>query len=75
MAVGLDIFDIDIPQLNRTRAIRVLLPSDYDSSNHAYPVIYALDGQNLFHKETSFSGDWGMMKTMSKSPKWLVDFD
>jgi len=69
MAVGLDIFDIDIPQLNRTRAIRVLLPSDYDSSHHAYPVIYALDGQNLFHKETSFSYDWGMMKTMSKAPK------
>ncbi len=69
MPVRLDIFDTDIPQLNRTRAIRVLLPSDYDSSNRQYPVVYAFDGQNLFQSETSFSGDWGMMKTMEKSPK------
>lgn len=69
MSVRLEIFDTDIPQLNRTRTIRVLLPPDYDSSHHAYPVIYALDGQNLFQKETSFSGDWGMTKTMDKSIK------
>lgn len=69
MSVRLDIFETNIPQLNRTRTIRVLLPSDYDSSHHAYPVIYAMDGQNLFQKETFFSGDWGMMKTMTKSPK------
>lgn len=69
MSVRLDIFDIYIPQLNRTRTIRVLLPSDYDSSNRHYPVVYAFDGQNLFQPETSFSGDWGMVKTMEKAPK------
>jgi predicted alpha/beta superfamily hydrolase len=36
---------------NNTRSIRVLLPPDYDAAKNSgkrYPVLYMLDGQNLF---------------------------
>jgi predicted alpha/beta superfamily hydrolase len=36
---------------NNTRSIRVLLPPDYDAAKNSskrYPVLYILDGQNLF---------------------------
>ncbi|WP_421828313.1 alpha/beta hydrolase [Larkinella sp.] len=47
----------DVPQLNTTRRIRVLLPHDYDASNTQYPVLYLNDGQNLFGEGSSF-GNW-----------------
>ena len=49
----------NMPQLNRERTIRVLLPRDYFDSDHRYPVIYMQDGQNLFDPATAFGGnDW-----------------
>lgn len=54
------------------RTIRVLLPPNYHSSAHCYPVIYALDGQNLFEAETAYGGrHWKIPYTMSKLPKRL----
>jgi predicted alpha/beta superfamily hydrolase len=47
-----------IPQLNRKRKIWLYLPKDYSTSSHSYPVLYMHDGQNLFDKKTSFSGEW-----------------
>jgi len=49
-----------IPQLNRRRRIWLYLPKDYQNSNLSYPVLYMHDGQNLFDKKTSFSGEWGI---------------
>lgn len=43
--------DMDIPQLNRQRHVRVYLPAGYESSTHRYPVIYMHDGQNVFEPE------------------------
>lgn len=41
------------------RAIRVYLPPGYDNDASArYPVLYLLDGQNLFDEKTSFAGEW-----------------
>jgi len=47
-----------MPQLNRTRTIRLYLPPDYQTSGKRYPVLYMHDGQNLFDVLTSFSGEW-----------------
>lgn len=60
--------DFEMPQLgNRRRTIRVFLPRNYDG-NHAFPVFYMHDGQNLFEAETAFSGYWHIMETMYKMP-------
>lgn len=49
--------NIEIPQLNRKRTIRMYFPPNY-SSGKRFPVIYMQDGQNLFDDVTSFSGEW-----------------
>ncbi|PZR22801.1 MAG: alpha-mannosidase [Flavobacterium psychrophilum] len=51
-------FTIHSPQLKTDRKIWVYLPEDYKDTNHKYPVMYMHDGQNLFDKATSFSGEW-----------------
>jgi len=47
-----------LPQLNRKSKVWLYLPKDYISSVRDYPVLYMHDGQNLFDKKTSFSGEW-----------------
>jgi predicted alpha/beta superfamily hydrolase len=47
-----------MPQLNRNRRIWIYLPPDYQTSVKKYPVLYMHDGQNLFDRQTSFSGEW-----------------
>lgn len=49
-----------IPQLNRYRRVWIYLPASYASSGKKYPVLYMQDGQNVFDKATSFSGEWGV---------------
>lgn len=53
----------DIPQLNRSRRIAVLLPYDYYSTDKKYPVLYLHDGQNLFDEYAPY-GNWGVDKTL-----------
>jgi predicted alpha/beta superfamily hydrolase len=48
----------DVPQLNRKRRVWLYLPKDYQNSQKKYPVLYMHDGQNLFDRATSFSGEW-----------------
>ncbi|PHN07610.1 alpha/beta hydrolase-fold protein [Flavilitoribacter nigricans] len=47
-----------MPQLDRHRRIWIYLPPDYAISTRRYPVLYMHDGQNLFDRSTSFSGEW-----------------
>jgi len=42
------------------RKIWVYLPPNHNTSYDPFPVIYMHDGQNLFDKETSFAGEWGV---------------
>lgn len=51
------------------RKIWVYTPPDYTSSNKQYPVIYMHDGQNLFDKETSYAGEWGVDEILNKLHK------
>ncbi|MBI9010362.1 MAG: alpha/beta hydrolase [Tenericutes bacterium] len=51
---------------NRTRNVRILLPSDYYITDKSYPVLYMHDGQNLI-SNSPFSGySWEVLKTMDK---------
>jgi len=59
------IADLRSPQLGNVRNVTVYLPPSYDNSpNRRYPVVYMQDGQNLFTRETSFSGDWGLVSRL-----------
>ncbi len=59
--------DFYIPQLNRNRRIWIYLPKDYDANlQKKYPVLYMHDGQNIFDKTTSFSGEWEIDETLNK---------
>lgn len=56
--------DFAIPELNTTRRVWIYLPPDYNQSTNTYPVFYLQDGQNLFDKFYSFSGEWKIDETM-----------
>ena len=65
----LHIHSIHMPQLDRERIIRVLLPRDYGNTKRSYPVLYMQDGQNLFDPKTAFGGrDWQIPATLFKQP-------
>jgi len=47
-----------MPQLGKTRTIRVWTPFDYAANkDKRYPVLYMHDGQNLFDRETASYGE------------------
>lgn len=52
------IFDIEAPQLDTVRTIRIYLPVGYETTDDKYPVLYMHDAQNLFDTATAFSGEW-----------------
>lgn len=56
--------DFQMPQLNRMRRIWVCLPTDYFTTNNAYPVVYMHDGQNLFDNVYAPYGEWNVDSTM-----------
>ena len=57
----------EMPQFpGRKRKIWIYMPPDYDKNTEHYPVLYMHDGQNLFDKNTAFSGEWKVDETMNK---------
>jgi len=58
--------DFYIPQLNRTRRVLAYLPPDYHSTEKSYPVLYAMDGQNLFDSYKTPGGEWNMDESMDQ---------
>lgn len=58
-------FEMNMPQLNRSRTVWVYLPDNY--GNEPLPVIYMHDGQNLFYdKLTAFGTAWHVDKTLDE---------
>ncbi len=51
---------VDVPGLLNGRRVWVYLPPEYEAKNNEarYPVLYMLDGQNVFDQATSFAGEW-----------------
>ena len=58
--------NFSMPQLNRTRRIWIYLPPQYADTSKRFPVMYMQDGQNLFDRATSFSGEWEVDETLNK---------
>lgn len=62
-------YPFHIPQLNRQRAIRVLLPKNYHTDTaRRFPVIYLQDGQNLFEPHTAAFRHWRLREFMARQP-------
>ncbi len=57
--------NFSMPQFGRTRRIWIYLPPQYVDSTKRFPVMYMHDGQNVFDKATSFSGEWGVDETLN----------
>lgn len=57
---------LPIPQLGRTRTVRLYLPPSYAASRRRYRVLYMLDGQNLFDAATSFAGEWRVDEALDR---------
>lgn len=55
-----------LPQLGTTRTLRILLPPGYGASDQRYPVLYMLDGQNLFDAATAFAGEWEVDESLAR---------
>ncbi len=60
---------VQSPQLDNRRDILVYLPPDYDADARRFPVVYMHDGQNLFDRTTSFSGEWSVDKTLNEASR------
>ncbi len=56
--------NFEVPQLKTSRRIWIYLPQNYHKTKKKYPVIYMMDGQNLFDNSTSFSGEWKVDETL-----------
>lgn len=49
------------------RRVWVWLPPGYDSEpERRYPVLYLLDGQNVFNAATSFAGEWEVDESLAR---------
>ncbi|HNM07325.1 MAG TPA: alpha/beta hydrolase-fold protein [Chitinophagales bacterium] len=58
------VLKIPSTKLGYEKTIRVYLPCDYATSTQQYPVLYMLDGQNLFDDQLSYAGEWGIDESM-----------
>jgi predicted alpha/beta superfamily hydrolase len=58
-------FTIALPTLGVERTLRVYLPRGYTNCEGCrYPVVYFMDGQNVFDAATSYVGEWGVDETL-----------
>ncbi|MFT6867316.1 MAG: putative alpha/beta superfamily hydrolase [Cyclobacteriaceae bacterium] len=55
-----------MPQLDRYRRISIYLPKGYAGESILYPVLYMLDGQNIFDSKKAFAGEWEVDETLTK---------
>ncbi|MBI2373493.1 MAG: phosphonate ABC transporter ATP-binding protein [Deltaproteobacteria bacterium] len=60
------IFELTVPGFLGGRRVWIYLPPGYSSEDLSirHPVLYMLDGQNLFDNATSFSGEWSVDETL-----------
>ncbi|HEX7754225.1 MAG TPA: alpha/beta hydrolase-fold protein [Niabella sp.] len=68
-----------MPQLKRSRTLRIYLPPGYTTDKKKrYPVLYLQDGQNVFDEFTSYAGEWdvdGFMDTTALPRSIVVAID
>ena len=56
----------DMGTLQKKRNIWIYLPENYKDTEKKYPVLYMQDGQNLFDKATSYTGEWEVDETLDR---------
>jgi len=58
---------ITVPDFLDDRQVWVYLPPDYEKeTDRRYPVLYMMDGQNVFDDATSFAGEWKVDETLEE---------
>lgn len=65
-------FTIQAPQLNSTKKIWVYLPTNYQTTNKKYSVLYMHDAQNLFDAKTSYAGEWNVDEKLDSIHAQLI---
>jgi len=53
-----DVTRTSVPGFLSGRHVWIYLPPGYHAASARYPVLYLLDGQNVFDAVTSFAGEW-----------------
>lgn len=61
-----DVTTTSVPGFLQGRVVWVYLPPGYAASTARYPVLYMLDGQNVFDRLTSFAGEWKVDETLEQ---------
>lgn len=57
---------LKVPHSVKERRIRVLLPDNYEQTNKSFPVLYMLDGQNVFFDDEAYAGaSWQVYEGIS----------
>lgn len=65
--------DIYFPYAKSTRKLHIYLPDDYEYSNEQYPVVYFLDGHNLFvDEDATYGKSWGIKDFLDKWSKKII---
>ena len=61
-----DVRPFAVPEFLAGRRVWVWLPAGYDDdASRRYPVLYMLDGQNVFNAATSFAGEWEVDESLA----------
>ena len=61
------------PEFDRKMDIAIYLPTSYQASNDKqYPVLYMLDGQNVFDLNTAYSDEWRVDESLNSSKTDLI---
>jgi predicted alpha/beta superfamily hydrolase len=60
---------LNVPNLDRTRQLRIYLPPNYSNTDKRYPVLYMHDAQNLFDDTTAYSDEWRADETLNTLSK------
>ena len=62
-----DVRPLAVPGFLDGRRVWVWLPPGYDDDpGRRYPVLYLLDGQNVFDAATSFAGEWEVDESLAR---------
>jgi pullulanase len=62
-----NIEQITVPEFLDDRPVWVYLPPGYDKeTDRRYPVLYMMDGQNIFDNATGFAGEWRVDETLEE---------
>lgn len=64
---NLDFFQMGSRSTKFLHGVRVWTPDNYDENpDKRYPVLYMLDGQNLFDDTTAFAEEWGLDEVVTE---------